>query len=114
MLGMGEWKGLHGIRREEWGWAQEKGLGGFHGQKGGEWASSIGNSQRELEGQGHVQDAGVELGGQGHVGLGLAVAEEQRLPDEVGIKALGDQVALALLEGGRGLQRVLGGTGIQG
>uniref|UniRef100_A0A8B9G8U0 Uncharacterized protein n=1 Tax=Amazona collaria TaxID=241587 RepID=A0A8B9G8U0_9PSIT len=75
----------------------------------------VGELQRERrwDAQGHVQDAHVELGGQGHVGLGLVVAEEQRVPDEVGIKAFGHQAALALLEGGRGLQSVLGrDTGI--
>lgn len=55
----------------------------------------------------HVQDGGVDVGVQGHVGLLLVVAEEEGVFDDVGVKAFFDEVAFALLEGARDLQGVL-------
>lgn len=104
ILGMGSGEGLGGLQPLPWairGWWGVSVL-----QEGSRQLFPKGMGV-DLEGEGLVQDAGVELGGQGHVGLLLLVAEEQRVPDDVGVKAFCDQVVLALLEGGRGLQSVL-------
>lgn len=55
----------------------------------------------------HVQDGGVDVGVQGHVGFLLVVAEEEGVFDDVGVKAFFDEVAFALLEGPRDLQGIL-------
>lgn len=55
----------------------------------------------------HVQDGGVGVGVQRHVGRLLVIAEEERVFDDVGVEAFFDEVAFALLEGPRDLQGIL-------
>lgn len=54
-----------------------------------------------------IQDVGVDVWVHGHIGFLLLVAEEERVCDDVGVKAFFDKVALALLEGPGDLQDVL-------
>lgn len=54
-------------------------------------------------------DGSVDVGVHGHVGFLLLIAEEERVLDDVGVKAFPDEVAFALLEGPRDLQGFLWG-----